>query len=175
MSEVLKTEFGNAKIQPTGYYVITSIREGHNGKKLHRLIFEKHHRCTILPHNHVHHIDGNKLNNDINNLELLSPAEHNSIHKTNTVHSEETKNKISNSLKGKKRELDSKIKISMAQNTSGFYRVSKDKCKECKKGYRWKYTYYENGKYKSISSVDLDCLKKKVLERGLIWKELPSN
>jgi hypothetical protein len=33
---------------------------------------------------HVHHIDGNKLNNDITNLEVLSKTEHIKLHKPKT-------------------------------------------------------------------------------------------
>ena len=50
---------------------------------------------------HIHHIDGNKYNNSIHNLELLHPSKHISKHMIgNTINNgrimnEETKNKIS--------------------------------------------------------------------------------
>lgn len=52
---------------------------------------------------HVHHIDGNKQNNSIYNLELLSPSEHNKKHPNQMLgkhHSEETKKIISDKKKG---------------------------------------------------------------------------
>ena len=44
-----------------------------NGKKIdeHRLIMEKHLRRRLFPHEIVHHIDGDKSNNNINNLILF--------------------------------------------------------------------------------------------------------
>ena len=57
---------------------------------------------------HVHHKDGNPLNNKAENLICLSPAEHNLIHKKGKRtrlgihHTEETKRNISEKLKGRK-------------------------------------------------------------------------
>ena len=49
-------------------------------KMLHRLIWEK--ANGPIPKNHViHHRDGNKLNNSIENLECLSQAEHSRLHR----------------------------------------------------------------------------------------------
>ena len=56
------------------------------------------------------------------------------------------------------------------KNTSGFYKVSKQKCKSCSKGYRWRYTYKKEGKTKEITSTNLNKLKEKVLEKNLEWK-----
>jgi hypothetical protein len=58
---------------PDGYY--------RNGKTtLHKFKYENKHG-TLLPCFHLHHKDGNKLNNNINNLELLTPQEHALVHK----------------------------------------------------------------------------------------------
>lgn len=49
----------------------------------HRLIMEKHLGRYLDPKEVVHHIDGNKLNNDISNLELLTSQNHHcQIHST---------------------------------------------------------------------------------------------
>lgn len=48
----------------------------------------------------VHHIDFNPLNNSIHNLVLLSPTEHRKLHNLGSKLSEETKNKISEKIKG---------------------------------------------------------------------------
>ena len=63
-------------------------------KKLHRVIWE----CVNgeIPEGYeVHHIDENKLNNSIKNLELIEKGEHIRNHKIGVPRSEETKNKIS--------------------------------------------------------------------------------
>jgi len=61
-----------------GYY--QAGFKGFNGKKwLHQYIYEKE-KGVILKGYHVHHIDKNKDNNDISNLELLSSSEHSRKH-----------------------------------------------------------------------------------------------
>jgi hypothetical protein len=52
----------------------------------HRLVYEEYHKCCILPMIDVHHIDGNKQNNDINNLMPLSRREHGRIHHKKEVY-----------------------------------------------------------------------------------------
>jgi hypothetical protein len=46
----------------------------------HRLVMEKHIGRYLKPKEVVHHKDLNKLNNDINNLQIVSRAEHEAIH-----------------------------------------------------------------------------------------------
>lgn len=48
--------------------------------KLHRLVMELKLQRYLKPEEHVHHVDGNKKNNNIDNLELLDMAEHRRIH-----------------------------------------------------------------------------------------------
>lgn len=63
-----------------GGYLRTTI----NGKRgfLHKHIMEKHlGRKIIFPKEVVHHIDGNKFNNDISNLMIISQSEHVRLHK----------------------------------------------------------------------------------------------
>ena len=53
-----------------------------NGKKVyeHRYVMEQYLGRKLKHGEEVHHIDGNKLNNDINNLVVLSTADHKKIH-----------------------------------------------------------------------------------------------
>ena len=62
----------------------------------------------------IHHIDENKLNNNINNLIYLTRSEHTSLHMKGkqVYHSIETRNKISESLKGHTHSEESKRKMS---------------------------------------------------------------
>lgn len=62
--------------------------------------------------------------------------------------------------------------ICEAQNTTGYYRVTKQKSKTYKQGFVWRYQYSENGKKKAIISVDIKKLEKKVKAKRLEWREL---
>ena len=57
----------------TGYYRSTTHRKKH--VSLHRYVWEKHNGIIPLGFD-IHHIDWNKTNNDISNLELISHSEH---------------------------------------------------------------------------------------------------
>lgn len=56
----------------------------HDGKFVgeHRLILEKHLGRKIRTDEHVHHINGNKTDNRVENLVALTKAQHNRVHKT---------------------------------------------------------------------------------------------
>ena len=96
----MKTKFGNAEVWGNGYYYITSSAEGNFKQLLHRLVFEDFYG-TIPKGCVIHHKDGNKTNNCIMNLQLLTESEHHRQHSTGEnnafygrKHSEETKKKI---------------------------------------------------------------------------------
>ena len=75
---------------------------------------------------------------------------------------------ISNRLKKQGIKLRSKSK----NTTSNYYRVHKRKRKDTKQGFTWVYTYPENNRQKTISSVDFKTLKKKVQAKGLPWYKI---
>lgn len=112
--DTLKTKFGNAKISTLGYYQITSKKEGNYRKMLHRLIFEDYHGTEIPEDILIHHKDGNKLNNDIDNLIPMERGKHTTLHHTGVTPSEETRKKISEGNKGKIISDETKQKISEA-------------------------------------------------------------
>ena len=157
---MLKTKRGIAKINKKGYYRITRPTEKqYLDKSLHRLIFEEFYKIKLPSNIFIHHVDGDKTNNKIWNLIPMTDAEHTKHHSTNRTIPEATRKKISES-------------IGTLRNASGCFRVSKQVNKEVNQGYFWKYRYMENGKRKSLSSVDLNKLKEKVLDNGLEWKVL---
>lgn len=63
---------------PDGKYIRVVV----DGKKQlkHRVVMSQQLGRPLLPTEHVHHRDGNGLNNDPSNLEILSPSEHSSLH-----------------------------------------------------------------------------------------------
>ena len=52
--------------------------------RLHQAVWE-YYNGKIVGNMHIHHIDGNKSNNDISNLELLTPEEHLKKHSLQTA------------------------------------------------------------------------------------------
>ena len=82
MSTIIKTKYGRAGLNHKGYYRITSRKEGNHHKQLHRLIYEDFYKVCLLPFVDLHHIDGNKQNNSINNLKPIYHKEHTRKHLT---------------------------------------------------------------------------------------------
>lgn len=83
-----------------------------DGVYLHRWIWEQEN--GKIPEGHiVHHKDENTLNNNIDNLELMTRTEHISYHASHRP--EETKNKFKESVKGKKHSEETKMKISLSK------------------------------------------------------------
>jgi hypothetical protein len=78
--KTIYTHFGKASIEK-GYYRITTKKEGNQGKRLHKLIYEKY-NGPVPKGYHIHHKDGNSLNNNLNNLQCLTENEHHSLHKS---------------------------------------------------------------------------------------------
>lgn len=156
MINKLSTKFGNISLDNDGYYKITSKKEGNMGKLLHRVIWEDFYGCNIPKGYHIHHLNKNKLDNRIQNLQCCEAGLHSKFHNTGikTPHSIETKQKMS--------EL---------RNNSGYYNVGKVKNSRYAQGFFWRYRYYKHGKRMELSSVDIEKLKEKVINQGLHWEE----
>lgn len=98
------------KISPYGYYYY-STRTGKT-VYLHREVYEMHY--GPIPDGFiVHHKDGDKTNNSLENLELLSRAEHASLHHKGKKKSEEMKKKSSETKMGHIVSRDTREKISL--------------------------------------------------------------
>jgi len=157
--KTFKTEFGLTGFDKAGYMIVYCPKKT---MMYHRLVWSKY-NGKIPEGYHIHHIDGNKLNNDISNLQLISSSEHSKLHHSGK----------NNHYYGKKFNMDHKIALSKAKNETGFYRVSKDYSYKHKQGFRYRYIYVdEDGKRKEIKSVDINKLKEKVLAKNLEWIDL---
>jgi hypothetical protein len=64
-----------------GYVVINRTPDGRKQIKEHRYLFEQAIGRRLLPTEVVHHINHDKLDNRLENLQLLSRSEHNKLHK----------------------------------------------------------------------------------------------
>ena len=187
ISGEIKTKWGTAKLDKGGYYVITTRKEGSHHKRLHHLIWSEHYGKPVPKGYIIHHLNMNKTDNRIQNLQCVSTSSHSHFHSTNrneeTIirmskshigfkHSEETKRKISDYQKGKTVSNETMFKMSKHQNTTGYFRVTKRKESRCKQGFLWQYTYYEDSKQKKIARTDLRKLEDEVKSKGLKWVEL---
>lgn len=117
----------------------------------------------------VHHIDGNKSNNDLNNLKVMTVSAHHSLHQKGKKFSEDHKKKLSENCCMRK--LKYKIKASKAKkkDKSLPFRVYKNYTPNCKQGFRYAYVYFDEGRRRMISSIDLDYLKDRIISKNLPW------
>lgn len=168
----MKTKYGTVRINNKGYYQITSGKEGNHGKLLHRLVWEDFYGRPVPKGYNIHHIDGNPLNNEIWNLQCCERGKHMSFH---TKGRKGKNNPYYSNPNNYHHSEESKQKISEARNTSGYFRVYKNKNKECKQGFIWCYQYFDNGKNKRIASVDIKKLEEKVKAKGLPWRKIKVN
>lgn len=77
----------NKKMYEENGYNVVHIR-GYNKKgnvKVHRLIMEQHLGRNLTKNEVVHHIDGNKKNNDISNLKVMTRGEHSKYHREEEI------------------------------------------------------------------------------------------
>lgn len=167
----LKTKFGIAKIYKD-YYIICSSKEGNLNKRLHRLIYEDFWGVKLPSEIIIHHKNGNKLDTCILNLEAMEWGKHTTHHWTGKKHTFNSRKKMSDSRKGLKLSIENNVKLSQSKNTVGYFRVTTQPCPSCNQGYVYVYKYLDSkNNRKSIVSVDLNKLKKKVLLKGLEWRK----
>ncbi len=121
---------GEGCIRGDGYKVI--FINGHEILE-HRHIYEKHHNVTLKRRQIIHHKDGNRSNNSIDNLELLeSQSDHIKHHNTERIL---IKSKLRGEHEGQKYCTCCKIVL----NLSDFYKNPHHRlgysqyCKQCTK------------------------------------------
>lgn len=88
-----------------GYIVVSRTKDGRKQIKKHRLMMEFFIGRRLLPKEVVHHKDNNKLNNHLENLQIMSVREHNQHHANERSQCEsqkETEGKPRNELASQK-------------------------------------------------------------------------
>ena len=181
--EDIITKYGNAKLNEDGYYIITSRKKGYSHKFLHRLIWEDWYGKSVPDGYVIHHLNGDKTDNRIQNLQCVERSKHIAFHNKSRCgenssmfgkhHSEETKRKISKSKKGKSLSKEGRLNMSKSRNTTGYYHVYKENNNQYAQGFLWRYKYHDkNNRLKSICATDLEKLEKKVKEKGFDWIEI---
>ena len=88
-----------------------------DGKRIdeHRFIMQNHIGRKLSTNEVVHHIDGNKLNNDISNLEIVSRSNHSRLHTIERNSNSDFIKNISESMKLKSKLRFKKNKLNINQ------------------------------------------------------------
>jgi len=76
---------GKTLDKSTGYIIVRERGDWNNYQYEHRKVMEKHLCRKLLTTEVVHHIDRNKTNNSLENLELMSNSDHSILHHTKEV------------------------------------------------------------------------------------------
>lgn len=76
-----KEKILNQNINGRGYVCINLSQNGKiKTKYIHILIYENLHNCKLKNNECIHHIDENRLNNNLNNLEKMIKSNHHKLH-----------------------------------------------------------------------------------------------
>lgn len=144
------TKFGLVHKNNKGYWRTS------DNQLLHRKIWEEFYGQKIPEGYVIHHRNGDCTDNRISNLELMTHEEH-----------------LSHHHKGQPIHINTKLGLSKAKTTTGYYRVNKKACPKCKQGYIYRYQYFDTrGRRQAITSTSLKKLMLKVQGKNLPWKKL---
>lgn len=96
---------GGKSVSSEGY-VLVLLRDHPNAMpngyvKEHRLVMERHLGRLLKRDEIVHHVNGDKADNRIENLELMRQSDHVAEHRTGVRRSEETRRRISEARKAR--------------------------------------------------------------------------
>lgn len=94
-----KNPYWRVRIRPHQFFPEVAPRAGGISVRRSRVLLAAKLGRPLTPSEIAHHADEDKGHDVADNLELLTPAAHNRHHKTGTRHTDESKGRISQSLK----------------------------------------------------------------------------
>lgn len=162
MKSEIETKFGIAKLDKDGYYRVSA-------KMLHRLVWEDWYGKPVPKGYIIHHINHNKSDFRIQNLQCVDDIAHRKYHKKKST---EKQKKVWLDFVKQPKSEEHKENLSRSRNTVGYVNVSKHYGSHYTKGYIWRYSYSENGKRYEIQRTKLGDLEKEVKRRNLNWKRI---
>jgi hypothetical protein len=71
-----------------------ALKIGTRTVREHRVLMERHLKRKLQPWEHIHHRNGDRTDNRIRNLELITITEHNALHHLGSKRSDQTKRTI---------------------------------------------------------------------------------
>ena len=125
--------FNNVKFtrdDHTGYYLNSTLR-----KRMHRYVWE-YYNGDIPKGFQIHHIDHDKSNNDISNLEMISKTNHMKLHSNEHVHEHYNE---------------------MIENLKKYARPKANEWHGSEKGIEWHKQHYEEMKEKLYTEREFTC------------------
>ena len=168
-TKYMKSKFGNVGLNQAGYQIITSAKEGNLKKRVHRLIWEDWYGKPVPKGYVIHHINEDKADNRIQNLQCVSNANHIRFHhkgKKCKPFTDEHKKKLGEAKKGKPLSEEHKLKIS--ESNKGKHLLKNARVVKNGMGNNGKQNYglRHNGKMiaQSISKEKLEAMAKEINE-----------
>lgn len=94
-----KNRYWRMRIRPHRFFPYVRVTGGGMNVRRSRVLLASKLGRPLTPAEHAHHGDENRFNDSPDNIDVLTPAEHNRVHKTGSRHSAASKEKIGSSLK----------------------------------------------------------------------------
>ena len=91
--------YWRVRIRPHRFFPNVVVRFGGAYVRRSRVILASKLGRALTAEEYAHHVDEDRSRDDTGNIELLSAGDHNRLHKTNSLHTDDTKNRICLSLK----------------------------------------------------------------------------
>lgn len=160
----------------TGYYILyDKDYKKRNGEMLHRAIWEFYSGKKIPSGHIIHHIDGNRGNNDYNNLMCVTPAEHAALHGW----AEKQRARAKANPEAVKNFIDKARAYHQSPEgraeASKHFKKNMDKVRETRTcvlcGKTFEYCNTANADDRKVCYKCKDCWKHKAIRRGLRYKD----